>query len=197
MECPTCNSKDTTKNGFIHNRKQKYVCKDCGRQFVENPPNKRIPQQLWDMADKLILEKIPIAGISRVTEISEPWLQQYINQKYEHVPQQIDISKKGCLTVECDEMWSFVGLKHNKKWIWLEPDSDSREIVGMHVWSRDRAGAEALWKSLPPVYRQCAVCYTDFWSAYEQVLPQNRHRAVGKESGKTNRIERFNLTLRQ
>ena len=104
MECPTCNSKDTTKNGFIHNRKQRYVCKDCGRQFVENPPNKRIPQQLWDMVDKLLLEKIPIAGISRVTEISEPWLQQYINQKYEHVPQQIDISKKGCLTVEFDEM---------------------------------------------------------------------------------------------
>ena len=101
------------------------------------------------------------------------------------------------LTVECDEMWSFVGLKHNKKWIWLALDSDSREIVGMHVWSRDHAGAEALWKSLPPVYRQCAVCYTDLWSAYEQVLPQNRHRAVGKENGKTNRIERFNLTLRQ
>jgi len=44
--------------------------------------------------------------------------------------------------------------------------------------------------------RQCAVCYTDFWSAYEQVLPQNRHRAVGEESGKTNHIESFNLTLR-
>jgi|GEM_PF-6234191 len=45
-------------------------------------------------------------------------------------------------------MWSFVGLKHNKQWIRLAPDSDSREIVGMHVWSRDHAGAEALWKSL-------------------------------------------------
>ena len=59
-------------------------------------------------------------------------------------------------------MWSFVGLKHNKQWIWLALDSDSREIVGMHVGSRDRAGAEALWKSLQPVYRQCTVCYTDF-----------------------------------
>ena len=71
-------------------------------------------------------------------------------------------------------MGSFVGLKHDKQWIWLALDSDSREIVGMHIGSRDRAGAEALWKSLPPVYRQCAVCYTDFWSAYEQILPQNR-----------------------
>ena len=46
MECPTCNSKHTTKNGSIHNGKQKYVCKDCGRQFIENLQNKRIPQQL-------------------------------------------------------------------------------------------------------------------------------------------------------
>ena len=76
-------------------------------------------------------------------------------------------------------------------------NSRVRWIVGMHVGSRDRADAEALWKSFPPVYRQCAVCYADFWSAYEQVLPKNRHRAVGKESGKMNRIERFNLTLRQ
>jgi IS1 family transposase len=40
------------------------------------------------------------------------------------------------------------------------------------------------------VYRQCAVCYTDFWEAYEQVLPTKRHRAVGKETGKTNHIEK-------
>lgn len=51
--------------------------------------------------------------------------------------------------------------------------------------------------SLPPVYRQCAVCYTDFWEAYEQVLPSKRHCSVGKDSGHTSYIERFNNTLRQ
>ncbi|MCP3653285.1 MAG: IS1 family transposase, partial [Herbaspirillum sp.] len=101
------------------------------------------------------------------------------------------------LTVECDEMWSFVETKSNKQWIWLAIDRDSREIVGMHVGTRDRTGAKALWNSLPPIYRQCAVCYTGFWSAYEQIIPSERHCAVGKESGKTNHIERFNLTLRQ
>ncbi|CAD7855719.1 MAG: hypothetical protein [Olavius algarvensis Gamma 1 endosymbiont] len=40
------------------------------------------------------MEKIPIAGISRVTGVSEPWLQRYINRKYEKVPQQIDRSEK-------------------------------------------------------------------------------------------------------
>jgi hypothetical protein len=34
-------------------------------------------------------------------------------------------------------------------------------------------------------------------AAYGTVLPSQRHRAVGKESGLTNLVERFNCTLRQ
>jgi IS1 family transposase len=76
-------------------------------------------------------------------------------------------------------------------------DVESRDIVGVHVGSRDEEGARQLWASLPGVYRQCALCYTDFWAAYAQVIPAQRHRAVGKQTGKTNHIERFNCTLRQ
>ncbi len=76
-------------------------------------------------------------------------------------------------------------------------DASTREIVAVYIGDRSRQSALALWESLPAVYRQCAVCYTDFWEAYEQVLPSKRHRAVGKETGKTSYIERFNNTLRQ
>ena len=91
---PSLQFKACLKNGFIHNGKQKYACKDCGRQFIDNPQNKSIPQYLWDMVDKLLLEKIPIAGISRVTGISEPWLRRYINRKYERVPHAVDRKKR-------------------------------------------------------------------------------------------------------
>ena len=101
------------------------------------------------------------------------------------------------MTIECDEMWSFVQNKGNKQWIWLALDVTSKEIVGVYVGARDQIGAQGLWDSLPPVYRQCAVAYTDFWAAYAAILPAQRHRAVGKETGKTNHIERFNCTLRQ
>ena len=67
----------------------------------------------------------------------------------------------------------------------------------MHVGDRSRNSAKALWLALPSVYRQCAVCYTDFWEAYDTILPSKRHRAVGIETGQTNHIERFNCTLRQ
>ena len=101
------------------------------------------------------------------------------------------------MTIQCDEMWSFVGTKDNKKWIWLAIDVESREIVGVYIGSRDHIGAKGLWDSLPPVYRQCAVCYSDFWAAYDAIFPTKRHKAVGKETGKTNYIERFNCTMRQ
>ena len=107
------------------------------------------------------------------------------------------VQKKGRLTIQCDEMWSFVGNKNNKQWIWLALDIETKEIVGAYVGERSRQGASGLWQSLPPIYRQCAVCYTDFWSAYDEIFPPSRHQAVGKKSGKTNLIERFNCTLRQ
>ncbi len=94
-------------------------------------------------------------------------------------------------------MWSFVGNKSNKQWIWLALDVQTKEVIGVHVGDRSRKGARKLGSSLPPVYRQCAVCYSDFWEAYEQVIPSQRHQAVGKETGQTNYIERFNCTLRQ
>lgn len=94
-------------------------------------------------------------------------------------------------------MWSFVGCKDNKLWIWLALDADTREIVGVFVGDRSRQAAKQLWHSLPAVYRQCAICYTDFWEAYEQVLPSKRHQAVSKATGKTSYVERFNNTLRQ
>ena len=78
-------------------------------------------------------------------------------------------------------------------------DVDTKEIVGLYVGSRSRKAAKrlCLWLSLPAVYRQCAVAYTDLGQAYQQTLPSKRHKAVGKETGKTNYIERFNCTMRQ
>ena len=93
MICPNCHSVNVVKNGSIHNGKPKFSCKDCRRQFVENPEN-IIPQDKKDLIDKLLLERIPLAGIARVVGVSERWLQGYVNRKYQEVPQQIDVKKK-------------------------------------------------------------------------------------------------------
>jgi insertion element IS1 protein InsB len=199
LTCPSCGSHCIVKNGSIHNKKQKYKCKECQRQFIENPTNKIINDETKELIDRLLLEKISLAGISRATGVSKKWLQDYVNSKYGETSRQIEVSSKkpGKIEIECDEAWSFVTEKNNKQWIWLALDKKTREIVGCYIGERGETGAKGLWNSLPPVYRQCAVCYTDFWAAYAQVIPKNRHKAVGKETGLTNHIERFNNTLRQ
>ena len=200
MKCPECDSQKTVKNGLRYNGKQNFKCSDCGRQFVENPSaHYCIPDDKKALIDRLLLEKLSLAGIARAAEVSERWLQYYVNLKYDEVPKSISVTpkKKSRLTVECDEMWSFVGSKENKQWIWLALHRETREIAGLHIGSRDHDGALGLWDSMPPVYRQCAVCYSDFWSAYDSVFPSKRHKAVGKETGQTSHIERFNNTMRQ
>ncbi len=92
--CPACDSTHTVKNGKIHNGKQNFKCRDCGRQFVQNPQNKIIDEATKTLIDKLLLEKIPASGIARVAGVSEPWLQSYVNRKYQSVPQQVSVRAK-------------------------------------------------------------------------------------------------------
>ncbi|MBD2307807.1 IS1 family transposase [Chroococcidiopsis sp. FACHB-1243] len=40
--CPKCSSEQTVKKGRIHNGKQRFICHECGRQFVEKPQKKVI-----------------------------------------------------------------------------------------------------------------------------------------------------------
>ena len=88
---------------------------------MENPQWRRIPEETKVLIDRLLLEKIPLAGIARVLKISEPWLQNYVNDKYDAVPRQVTVQPKsqGRLTVQMDELWSFVDDKGNEQWVWL------------------------------------------------------------------------------
>ena len=92
--CPDCHSDSVVKNGFIHNGKQNHLCKDCGRQFVKDPQNKVISDETKALIDKLLLEKIPLAGIARVVDVSEVWLQGYVNEKYASVPREVNVRAK-------------------------------------------------------------------------------------------------------
>jgi insertion element IS1 protein InsB len=199
MTCPTCGSHDISKNGTSHRGKQNYKCRDCGRQFVEDPQWQPKPKETKALVNRLLHEKIPLAGIARATAVSKSWLQDHANAVYEAVSQTgVVLPKpKGPLTVQMDELWSFVDHKGNKQWVWLAMDAETREIIGCPIGDRSRESAFALWQSIPAVYRQCAKVYTDFWETYVTVIPSKRHEAVGKDSGLTSYVERLNNRLRQ
>jgi hypothetical protein len=44
-----------------------------------------------------------------------------------------------------------------------------------------------LWEKVPKEYKS-KTCYSDFWEAYQLVIPAEQHHACGKEEGQTNHI---------
>jgi transposase-like protein len=94
MNCPKCQSTYIIKYGHTHYGKPRFLCQDCGRQFVENPTRQPIAQDTRDLIDKMLLERLALAAIARITGVSERWLQMYVNQKYYETPQQVEVSQK-------------------------------------------------------------------------------------------------------
>ena len=98
--------------------------------------------------------------------------------------------------LELDELWSFVLKKVRKRWVRLALCRQTRQVVAYVVGDRSARTCRRLWETIPAAFRR-AHCYTDLWKAYSKVLPPEQHTAVGKESGQTAHVERWNLTLRQ
>jgi transposase-like protein len=92
--CPRCESTQVIKNGRIHSGKPKWQCKACGRQFVETPQWRTISDDTKALIDRLLLEKISIAGIARATNVSESWLYASVSTKYAQVPRQLEVTPK-------------------------------------------------------------------------------------------------------
>lgn len=98
--------------------------------------------------------------------------------------------------LELDEMWSFVGKKKNRVWIWIALCRRTRQVVAWWYGPRDPLSCQSLWERIPAAYKG-GLCYTDFYACYKGVVPADQHHPSLKRHGLTNHIERFNLTLRQ
>ena len=61
---------------------------------VEQPSKKVIDQATRSLIDRLLLERISLAGIARAAKVSEQWLQTYVNEKYARVPRQVQVAPK-------------------------------------------------------------------------------------------------------
>jgi transposase-like protein len=96
LTCPDCPSTSLKKNGHIHNGKQRYLGKACGRHFRPEGRKKVISKESKDIIDNLLLEKLSLAGIARAVGVSETWLQEYVNDKYAKVAREVNVPvKKG------------------------------------------------------------------------------------------------------
>ena len=203
--CPQCGSRWYKRNGHIHTGKQNHRCKMCGRAFVLTPEHAVITAGQRALIERLLLERISLRGICRAVGVGLQWLLQFMATRFQAVPDDLYVKPADGtpavilqrLEAELDELWSFVGKKANRHWVWIAMDANTRQVIAFHVGDRSGQSAAALWEKIPSVYQQHAVFYPDHYAAYLGVIPSVQHRAISKLARMTNHVERFNCTLRQ
>jgi hypothetical protein len=56
------------------------------------------------------------------------------------------------LKAEADELWSFVGKKANKSWIYIAMDAKTRQVIAFHIGCRSGESGAQLSAKIPDVY---------------------------------------------
>jgi insertion element IS1 protein InsB len=149
MTCPTCGSHDISKNGTTRRVSRNDKCRDCNRQFVEDPQWKPKAKDTRSLVDLLLLEKIALAGITSATGVSDSWLQGHVNAGYEAVPKAADVVPR----VIARHFVSFVldkdrvgGRRELLPWMQLKI-SEFAQIIGFPLQPEGKSDGPGLWSS--------------------------------------------------
>jgi insertion element IS1 protein InsB len=200
LRCPRCQLSHIKRNGHTYYGKQNYQCLLCDRQFVVR--NQTVSPDQQELVKSLLLERISLRGICRVLKVSLTWLINFIEQLYLTTPADLQFVEPAAAEIElfcleADELWSFVGKREDKRWIWLILERRTRQIIALQIGDRSQDSARAVWAKVPPAIKAQALVLTDCWDAYGLAIPSEQHVACEKQSGQVSLIERFNCTLRQ
>ncbi len=192
--CRTCKSTNIVKNGTNRCGTAQYHCKDCGTYRVLQP------KSVYSEAEKqtvlqACLERSSLRGIQRIFGVARQTIAGWMKIYTQKLPDIKDILL-ACApddVLELDEVWSFVLKKRQKRWLWTAMCRRTRQIVAFVIGDRSKATCLRLWTAIPDGYKHCHT-FSDFWIAYRQVFPAETHRCVGKETGETAHMERWNNT---
>ncbi len=70
------------------------------------------------------------------------------------------------------------------------------DAVAFYIGDRSEKSCIELWNRVPKGLKN-GYTFSDFWKPYQKIIKSFKHESVGKDSGKTNHMERWNNTLRQ
>ena len=121
------------------------------------------------MVERLLLERISLRRICRAVGVGLQWLLQFMGMRFQTAPEHLYVKPADNapavilqrLEAELDELWSFVGKKENRQWVWIARDAAPRQVIAFHVGDRSSQSATALWEKIPGGYQDQAIFYTD------------------------------------
>ncbi|MFN2286217.1 MAG: IS1 family transposase [Anaerolineae bacterium] len=195
--CRVCGSRDVVHNGHNKCGTPQYHCHSCGAYRVLFPSQVSYRAPFKNMVLRAYHERASLRGLERIFHVCRRTIAIWIVDKVQHLPTLRETLTPAQVDdiLELDEMWSFVGCKAHRQWLWTALCRRTRQIVAFVIGDHSKETCKRLWARIPDAYRRCH-SFSDFWKAY-QVLPQTTHQCVGKETGQTAHMERWYGTLRQ
>lgn len=189
IPCPDCSSLNIVKNGKTAQRKQRYLCKDCRRQFIRDYTYLGCDGAVRAMIVPLTMNGSGVRDIQRVLWLSRHTVLKTLRAAAAEIEEPAVPRRVSAL--ELDEYWSFVRTKRQQRWTWYAFDRRRRKVVAFSNGRRTDTVCQKLLSKLA----DCQVdrYYTDDWQSYKKYLPTRQHR-LSKEG--TRHIERHNLNFR-
>jgi hypothetical protein len=74
----------------------------CRKQFVENPKNKVISDDIKERIRRSLLERVSLEGICRVFDVSMPWLLDFMEKAFRSLPEDLNAT----VLAENEDFWS-------------------------------------------------------------------------------------------
>lgn len=200
-------------------------CLECGTMFSERKGTVyygiRKPDYIFDEVMMLLMTRISIKNIARITSVSEEtigrWIDKssgYLQLLHDHLLTELDV-------IECqiDEMWSFVLMKKKTaleqgreddetigdQWIFIALDAQKKLVIHWKIGKRTLETAKIFIKELKDKLSSNPLFTTDELPAYEEAFLDNFSKIVlpkknkerGRPKTKTEKIPDNDLKLAQ
>ena|SRR5690606_17733683 len=186
--CPNCKNHKIVKNGSTKSKKQQYLCKSCGKRFLDYYTYNAYHEKINSEIIYFTKEGLGIRSTARVLRISTTTLLKRIILIADKIPRPF-ISKDKIY--EVDELRTYVKDKSKLIWIVYALERETKRIVSFNVGARTHKTLQVVLTSLE--LSETKHIYTDGFKNYKYLIQKKIHKVI--RFG-TNSIERKNLNLR-
>jgi len=81
LRCSHCQSENVVRNGKTAKGKQKYLCRNCGRQSRDNPKSSAYSEVRREEILRAYREKSSIRGVSRIFGVSRNTISSWLKRE--------------------------------------------------------------------------------------------------------------------
>jgi insertion element IS1 protein InsB len=188
QHCPQCRCRGVM-NGKSKTGIQRYLCKNCGRNFQETYYYKAYFRGVNIWISSLIKESCGVRSISRLLGISPTTVIARIKAVGKSLIRPHPILKGK--EYEIDEMRTYIANKKRLYWIVYAIRKDTREVVDYAVGKRTMKTLKRIVDTL--LLSEAKKIYTDGYDLYRTLIPKEIHY---RSKYNINHIERKNLSIR-